>query len=66
MRLLQCILCDTEEQPIFQVLVHTKCWAYMVQEKSAQAGHVADGKWRFDSKTWHGQGPDEESAGPHV
>ena len=46
--------------------MHTKRWAYMVQEKSAQAGHVADGKWRFDSKTWHGQGPDEESAGPHV
>lgn len=38
------MLHDTEEQPILQVLVHTKCWAYMVQEKSAQAGDFDNSK----------------------
>jgi gamma-glutamylcyclotransferase (GGCT)/AIG2-like uncharacterized protein YtfP len=34
----------------FKALVRTRCWAYMVQEKSAQAGVVDNGNWRFDSK----------------
>ena len=45
MRLLPCITCDSEEQSVFQVLVHMKCWAYVIQEESAQAGDFYDSKW---------------------
>lgn len=50
MRLLPCATCDTEEQAILQVLVHKKCWAYIAQEMSAQAGAFDNSNWKLDSK----------------
>ena len=40
---------------MFQVLVHTKCWAHMVQKKSSQAGDYDNSKQRFDSKAYKGK-----------